>query len=112
LAIITCTPLNSEVYDQLVFSVYQSKLLEIFTEFLFHLSLNNLGFLYYLFFFCCLQLAKKLHPDTNKGDTDSERKFQEVQRAYEVILPSVLFFLIFCEFSLRSLLWIGVLGRW
>ncbi|RWW02666.1 hypothetical protein GW17_00034230 [Ensete ventricosum] len=30
-------------------------------------------------------LAKKLHPDTNKDDADAERKFQEVQRAYEVI---------------------------
>ncbi|PKA66385.1 Chaperone protein dnaJ 1, mitochondrial [Apostasia shenzhenica] len=29
-------------------------------------------------------LAKKLHPDTNKDDPDAERKFQEVQRAYEV----------------------------
>lgn len=29
------------------------------------------------------KLAKKLHPDTNKGDADAERKFQEVQRAYE-----------------------------
>ncbi|URD94397.1 chaperone protein [Musa troglodytarum] len=31
-----------------------------------------------------MQLAKKLHPDTNK-DADAERKFQEVQRAYEVL---------------------------
>ncbi|WOL17423.1 hypothetical protein Cni_G26215 [Canna indica] len=30
-------------------------------------------------------LAKKLHPDTNKGDAESEKKFQEVQRAYEVL---------------------------
>lgn len=30
-------------------------------------------------------LAKKLHPDTNKDDTDAEKKFQEVQRAYEVL---------------------------
>lgn len=30
-------------------------------------------------------LAKKLHPDTNKGDADAERKFQEVQRAYETL---------------------------
>ncbi|KAK1263118.1 hypothetical protein QJS04_geneDACA022333 [Acorus gramineus] len=30
-------------------------------------------------------LAKKLHPDTNKEDADAERKFQEVQRAYEVL---------------------------
>ncbi|XP_077235816.1 chaperone protein dnaJ GFA2, mitochondrial-like isoform X2 [Tasmannia lanceolata] len=30
-------------------------------------------------------LAKKLHPDTNKEDPDAEAKFQEVQRAYEVL---------------------------
>ncbi|CAA6660587.1 unnamed protein product [Spirodela intermedia] len=30
-------------------------------------------------------LAKKLHPDTNKDDAEAERKFQEVQRAYEVL---------------------------
>ncbi|PIA28214.1 hypothetical protein AQUCO_07200096v1 [Aquilegia coerulea] len=30
-------------------------------------------------------LAKKLHPDTNKDDADAERKFQQVQRAYEVL---------------------------
>lgn len=30
-------------------------------------------------------LAKKLHPDTNKGDADAEKKFQEVQRAYETL---------------------------
>ncbi|XP_038973555.1 chaperone protein dnaJ GFA2, mitochondrial-like [Phoenix dactylifera] len=30
-------------------------------------------------------LAKKLHPDTNKEDADAETKFQEVQRAYEVL---------------------------
>ncbi|XXG63013.1 hypothetical protein AAC387_Pa05g1287 [Persea americana] len=30
-------------------------------------------------------LAKKLHPDTNKDDADAERKFQEVQRVYEVL---------------------------
>lgn len=30
-------------------------------------------------------LAKKLHPDTNKDDVDAERKFQEVQKAYEVL---------------------------
>ncbi|KAM0940492.1 putative Heat shock protein DnaJ, cysteine-rich [Dioscorea sansibarensis] len=30
-------------------------------------------------------LAKKLHPDTNKDDADAENKFQEVQRAYEVL---------------------------
>lgn len=39
-----------------------------------------------------LQLAKKLHPDTNKDDPDAEKKFQEVQKAYEVIfsIPEVL----------------------
>jgi DnaJ family protein A protein 3 len=31
------------------------------------------------------QLAKKYHPDTNKGDPDAGRKFQEVSEAYEVI---------------------------
>ncbi|XP_019051593.1 PREDICTED: chaperone protein dnaJ GFA2, mitochondrial-like isoform X2 [Nelumbo nucifera] len=30
-------------------------------------------------------LAKKLHPDTNKEDADAEAKFQEVQKAYEVL---------------------------
>ncbi|KAI3996957.1 hypothetical protein MKX01_021233 [Papaver californicum] len=30
-------------------------------------------------------LAKKLHPDTNKGDSDAAKKFQEVQKAYEVL---------------------------
>ncbi|KAL5719236.1 hypothetical protein ACHQM5_012041 [Ranunculus cassubicifolius] len=30
-------------------------------------------------------LAKKLHPDTNKDDKDAEKKFQEVQKAYEVL---------------------------
>ncbi|OVA10332.1 Heat shock protein DnaJ [Macleaya cordata] len=30
-------------------------------------------------------LAKKLHPDTNKDDADAEKKFQEVQKAYEVL---------------------------
>lgn len=31
------------------------------------------------------QLAKKYHPDTNKGDTDANKKFQEVSEAYEVL---------------------------
>jgi len=31
-----------------------------------------------------LQLAKKLHPDTNKDDPQAEKKFQEVSIAYEV----------------------------
>ncbi|RZC83129.1 hypothetical protein C5167_045915 [Papaver somniferum] len=30
-------------------------------------------------------VAKKLHPDTNKEDKDAEEKFQEVQKAYEVL---------------------------
>ncbi|WOK98321.1 chaperone protein dnaJ GFA2, mitochondrial isoform X2 [Canna indica] len=30
-------------------------------------------------------LAKKLHPDINKDDAEAEKKFQEVQRAYEVL---------------------------
>uniref|UniRef100_A0ACD5Y5E2 Uncharacterized protein n=1 Tax=Avena sativa TaxID=4498 RepID=A0ACD5Y5E2_AVESA len=30
-------------------------------------------------------LAKKFHPDTNKDDTGAEKKFQEVNRAYEVL---------------------------
>ncbi|KAG8093694.1 hypothetical protein GUJ93_ZPchr0012g21040 [Zizania palustris] len=30
-------------------------------------------------------LAKKFHPDTNKEDTDAEKKFQEVHCAYEVL---------------------------
>lgn len=30
------------------------------------------------------QLAKKFHPDTNKGDPSASKKFQEVSEAYEV----------------------------
>lgn len=30
------------------------------------------------------QLAKKFHPDTNKGDPSAKKKFQEVSEAYEV----------------------------
>ncbi|XP_052211371.1 chaperone protein dnaJ GFA2, mitochondrial isoform X2 [Diospyros lotus] len=30
-------------------------------------------------------LAKQLHPDTNKSDPEAEKKFQEVQKAYEVL---------------------------
>ncbi|CAI6353177.1 unnamed protein product [Macrosiphum euphorbiae] len=31
------------------------------------------------------QLAKKFHPDTNKGDPSANKKFQEVSEAYEVL---------------------------
>ncbi|XP_019697669.1 protein tumorous imaginal discs, mitochondrial isoform X2 [Harpegnathos saltator] len=31
------------------------------------------------------ELAKKYHPDTNKGDPNTGRKFQEVSEAYEVL---------------------------
>ncbi len=31
------------------------------------------------------QLAKKYHPDTNKGDKGAQRKFQEVSEAYECL---------------------------
>lgn len=31
------------------------------------------------------QLAKKYHPDTNKNDPNTQRKFQEVSEAYEVL---------------------------
>ena len=31
------------------------------------------------------QLAKKYHPDTNKGDKDAAKKFTEVSEAYEVL---------------------------
>lgn len=37
------------------------------------------------------QLAKKFHPDTNKGDPSANKKFQEVSEAYEV---SVIFLFI------------------
>ncbi|KAG6393232.1 hypothetical protein SASPL_147468 [Salvia splendens] len=30
-------------------------------------------------------LAKQLHPDTNKDDQEAEKKFQDVQKAYEVL---------------------------
>lgn len=30
------------------------------------------------------QLAKKYHPDTNKNDPETIKKFQEVSEAYEV----------------------------
>jgi DnaJ family protein A protein 3 len=31
------------------------------------------------------QLAKKFHPDTNKGDKETQKKFQEVSEAYECL---------------------------
>ncbi len=31
------------------------------------------------------QLAKKYHPDTNKGDSNAQKKFQEVSEAYEIL---------------------------
>lgn len=31
------------------------------------------------------ELAKKYHPDTNKGDSSSAKKFQEVSEAYQVL---------------------------
>ncbi|KAJ7559763.1 hypothetical protein O6H91_04G100200 [Diphasiastrum complanatum] len=30
-------------------------------------------------------LAKQYHPDVNKGDSETEKKFQEIQHAYEVL---------------------------
>lgn len=41
------------------------------------------NFIHYLIYFW-LQLAKKWHPDVNKGNADAEKKFQEIQQAYEV----------------------------
>src|ERR1700687_5669623 len=31
------------------------------------------------------RLARKLHPDVNPGDKNSQKKFQEVQEAYDVL---------------------------
>lgn len=36
-----------------------------------------------------LQLAKKHHPDMNKDDPDAEKKFQEINKAYEVCLIQI-----------------------
>ena len=41
------------------------------------------------------ELAKKFHPDTNKNDPNSHKKFHEVSEAYEV--SSHLFFIIRLE---------------
>jgi len=30
-------------------------------------------------------LAKKFHPDLNRGDTDAEKKFQRLTFAYEIL---------------------------
>ncbi len=32
------------------------------------------------------KLALKYHPDTNRGDSDSEEKFKEITRAYEILI--------------------------
>lgn len=42
-----------------------------------------------------LQLAKRLHPDMNKDDPDAEKKFQEVQKAYEVLVTLENFFALY-----------------
>src|SRR2546426_11371454 len=34
------------------------------------------------------RLARKLHPDVNPGDKTSQKKFQEVQEAYDVLRDS------------------------
>jgi len=39
-------------------------------------------YIYIVYFW--LQLAKKWHPDVNKGNAGAEKKFQEIQQAYEV----------------------------
>lgn len=40
------------------------------------------------------QLAKKYHPDTNKDDTGSKNKFQDVSEAYEVSFSFLFIFTI------------------
>lgn len=50
---------------------------------------------------CLQQLAKQLHPDTNKDDPEAEKKFQEVQKAYEVYFLDIQVFvelvpIVFC----------------
>lgn len=43
----------------------------------------------FILFINYMQLAKKLHPDTNKDDPEAEKKFQEVSKAYEVSLLKI-----------------------
>lgn len=37
------------------------------------------------FYVVPLKLAKKYHPDTNKGDEDAQKRFSEISAAYEVL---------------------------